>query len=258
MFITIDGKPCECAEGEFVLAAALRNGIDIPRLCHHAALPNQASCRLCLVEIMENGVKHVTASCSYPVSEGIEVVTRSQELQKLRSGVLALLKERAPASPEISALCEKFGVAGDKRFFRDTNERCVMCGLCTAACKLLGASAISAAFRGVDKKISTPFGEMSPACIGCGACARVCPCGAIPLTESGGAREIWGKSFELVRCPACGKPFATREELAFLAKKFALPPEFKGLCRECQRKETVKKMPELRNAIAAYPSGSAK
>ena len=51
MIITIDGKQCSCEKGEFLLQVARRNGIYIPTLCHHEALPGQGCCRVCIVEV---------------------------------------------------------------------------------------------------------------------------------------------------------------------------------------------------------------
>ena len=37
--VTIDGTPCSAEKGEYILDIAERNGIFIPHLCHHPALP---------------------------------------------------------------------------------------------------------------------------------------------------------------------------------------------------------------------------
>ena len=42
----IDGKECTFEKGELLLQVAKRNGIEIPTLCHHEALPGLAACRL--------------------------------------------------------------------------------------------------------------------------------------------------------------------------------------------------------------------
>jgi hypothetical protein len=52
------------------------------------------------------------------------------------------------------------------------------------------------------------------------------------VEEEGGMRKIWGKSFELLRCSACGKPFATREELVFQGLD-----EGDLLCDRCRKRE---------------------
>ena len=51
MIISINGIPCTCEKGEFILTVARRNGIKIPTLCSHKALGEQGACRVCIVEV---------------------------------------------------------------------------------------------------------------------------------------------------------------------------------------------------------------
>ena len=44
---TLNGRDREVAEGETILQAARRVGVEIPTLCHHADLSPVGSCRLC-------------------------------------------------------------------------------------------------------------------------------------------------------------------------------------------------------------------
>ncbi|MDR1701238.1 MAG: (2Fe-2S)-binding protein [Sporomusaceae bacterium] len=236
MKITINGKTCAAESGQFILAAARQNGIEIPSLCHHDALLGQACCRLCLVEVESgDGKSEVVASCVYPVREALKVTTNSERIKRLRRGILTLLLERAPqAGGDLAAYCREYGVTKDVVFSETTDEKCILCGLCVKACEELGNSAIQTALRGVQKTVATPFNEPSPDCIGCAACARVCPSEAIKVSEKGGKRAIWGKTFELVKCAACGKPFATRQELEWLQKKI-LPVETSlAYCPQCR------------------------
>lgn|GEM_PF-5871337 len=98
MNITIDGKVCEADPGEFLLAVARRNGIDIPALCHSDALAGQASCRLCIVDVNEKGWHRTVTSCVHPVKARIEVETASDRIIEMRRTILMLLSERAPNS----------------------------------------------------------------------------------------------------------------------------------------------------------------
>ena len=45
-------------------------------------------------------------------------------------------------------------------------------------------SAISFTDRGINKKVKTPFDKISNVRIGCGACAYLCPTGAIEIEEA--------------------------------------------------------------------------
>ena len=112
--ITINGKKCTCEKGEFLLDVARRNGFYIPTLCHHPAISGQACCRVCLVEVVEKGRSKIVVSCVYPVERPCEVYTDSERVKEDRAVVLMLLKERAPESDVIDALCKAYGAADGK------------------------------------------------------------------------------------------------------------------------------------------------
>ena len=56
-------------------------------------------------------------------------------------------------------------------------------------CEKVGNNAISLTGRGVEMKVDTPFEEQTEFCMGCGACASVCPTGHIKL-EKIAAHEV--------------------------------------------------------------------
>lgn len=233
MTVTINGKPCVCEKGEFLLQVARRNGIEIPTLCHHEAIAGQGCCRLCIVEVMERGRGRIVVSCVFPVERECEVFTDSEKVRRERGMILRLLEKRAPESPEIRALCEKYAAPEIERFVRADGEKCVLCGLCAKACGELSVGAISTVNRGVTKEIATPYHEPSSVCVGCGSCASVCPTGAIEVVETANTRTIWGKSFRLVRCARCGQVIGTQEELDYAAKRSGQEPD--TLCRTCRQ-----------------------
>lgn len=233
MTVTINGKPCVCEKGEFLLQVARRNGIEIPTLCHHEAIAGQGCCRLCIVEVVERGRGRIVVSCVFPVERECEVFTDSEKVRRERGMILRLLEKRAPESPEIRTLCEKYAAPEIDRFVRADGEKCVLCGLCAKACGELSVGAISTVNRGVTKEIATPYHEPSSVCVGCGSCASVCPTGAIEVAETADTRTIWGKSFRLVRCARCGQVIGTQEELDYAAKRSGQEPD--TLCRSCRQ-----------------------
>ena len=233
MNITINGKLCTCEKGEFLLTVARRNGITIPTLCHHPALAGQGSCRVCLVEVDEGRGPKIVVSCVYPVQRECTVETNSERVKRERGMVLALLRKRAPDSQRIAMMCKALGAPELPRLTPAEAGKCILCGLCTRACTELSVGAISTVNRGVLKEIATPYHEESAVCVGCGACASVCPTDAIPITETADSRTIWGKTFQLVRCAGCGRVMGTREELELAAKRSGQEPE--TLCEHCRK-----------------------
>lgn len=243
MEIILDGKRVKAYEGENILQVAKRNNVYIPTLCHLESLPGQATCRLCMVEVVGRGKSEMVASCVYPVSENMEVVTDSEDLRKMRKTLLMLYAAMLPESEAINKLLKLYEVTPNPRFQAEEDNECFLCGLCVRACEQMGVYAISTVFRGTKKKISTPFDEPSPTCIGCGSCAYVCPTHAIKVQEEKGKRTIWGKTFSLVKCRNCGKYFATEEELAYLKEKLG-EEEARALCESCRKKEIALKFKE--------------
>jgi NADH dehydrogenase/NADH:ubiquinone oxidoreductase subunit G len=61
--IIIDGHMVQVDEGTTVLNAARKADIVIPTLCYHEALKPYGSCRLCMVEIVQNKQRRLVTSC---------------------------------------------------------------------------------------------------------------------------------------------------------------------------------------------------
>ncbi|HHW39692.1 MAG TPA: 2Fe-2S iron-sulfur cluster binding domain-containing protein [Syntrophomonadaceae bacterium] len=239
MKIKIDGIEVDVISGETILEAARRAGIHIPTLCYHEAFGGQGICRMCIVEVKEGNRTRLVASCTYPVNGEIEVKTSTPEIERIRRNIVMLLYRRAPNSEFMKKLYEEYGRPGDITP-SDPEESCIMCRLCVRACEKVGANAISAVLRGTEKRVSTPYDEPSPDCIGCCACAQVCPTGTIRVSTMPGKYEIWNKAFEMDRCESCSRPFVPQVILEHVRSK--LGPDFteEHLCPDCRKKKTGK------------------
>jgi len=87
--ITIDNRKIEVPPGTTILDAASRLGIEIPTLCHLEGLPPQTSCFACVVKV--NGNDRLLPSCATVVSDGMVVVSETEEVRAARRMALELL-----------------------------------------------------------------------------------------------------------------------------------------------------------------------
>jgi NADPH-dependent glutamate synthase beta subunit-like oxidoreductase/NADH:ubiquinone oxidoreductase subunit E len=172
--LTINDKLVEVPEGTTVLQAARQVGIKIPTLCYYEAIKPYGGCRLCVVEVTRDGRTTLTASCAYPVAEGINVVTDSERALKVRRLVIDLLWSRSPDLPILQSLAHQLGVKEPS--FKLGDSQCILCDLCTRVCsELESLGVIGMVGRGSKREVLTPFGELPDVCQDCGACGFVCP-----------------------------------------------------------------------------------
>lgn len=248
--MTINGKRVQAHDGDVVLGVAQRAGIHIPTLCHHEAVEPFGSCRLCMVEVTKpawDGWKGMMAACLYPAAPDLIIETNSERVRRARKTILELLLARCPDSALIQRLAAEYGVESTNHYVtRDNPDLCILCGLCVRICETSATTAISTIRRGHEREIGTPFGETPPDCIGCLACANVCPTGHIKVHEAGFARRIWNKAFEILRCESCGRPTGmTPEQVEFLAQRQNMDRQYLSTCASCRRKETAVTMGRL-------------
>ena len=223
MIITIDGKEISVNGEQTVLEAALAANIYIPNLCTHPALPVQAGCKLCVVEIDGRPVQ----ACETAAHDGMCVTTKSDDISRRRNVAMELMLAGHPQDCtsckvylkcELQALMQYMGTVHSRlrTVQRETNsipsvknplilremERCVQCGRCVRACEnLRGVGAIGYAKHGGETYIGTESnaGLAEAGCRFCGACIEVCPTGALQDEEGVLSQEI-AKHEALVPC----------------------------------------------------------
>ncbi|MBQ6884698.1 MAG: iron hydrogenase small subunit [Clostridia bacterium] len=212
--VKINGIAVSVPQGSTVLEAARVAGVEIPTLCFMKERNEIGACRICMVEVNEGrGFRMVTA-CVYPCTDGMEVITNSEKVQKSRKTTLELILSThdkkclscaRSTNCELQKLCRDYGVDegafdGFKPVYeldystphlvRD-NNKCILCRRCVAVCEEQYVSVIGANDRGIDTNIGQAF-ELSlnnTPCISCGQCTAVCPTGA--LTEKDDTDKIW-------------------------------------------------------------------
>ena len=209
--LTIDGQKITVPAGTSVMRAAKEAGITVPKLCATDSIEPIGSCRLCMVEI--KGQRGTPASCTTPVSEGMEVQTQTPQLKRLRKGVMELYISDHPLDCLTCAAngdCELQDMAGavglrDVRYQAGENHfevrangeanpryiakdisnpyfsydpaKCIVCMRCVRACEeVQGTFALTIEGRGFDARISTAAPDfLSSDCVSCGACVQACP-----------------------------------------------------------------------------------
>lgn len=236
--LTIDKQTIEVEEGSTILDAANQAGIHIPTLCYHEELTPIGSCRVCAVEIVNNGKSGLTSACNYLVEPGIKITTSSDKVRTARRLALELLLAQCPSSVKIQKLAEELGASQPS--FSLGEKECILCQLCTRTCReIVDVSAISFIARGLDRDNDEALIEVSPVkCIACGSCAYICPTQAISMEDVGDMRVINTPSgrmeFKLRQCKNCGSYWAPEKQLEYMASKASLELGAFDLCPDCR------------------------
>ncbi|HNX06803.1 MAG TPA: NADH-dependent [FeFe] hydrogenase, group A6 [Bacteroidales bacterium] len=210
--IEINGKNYQAEKGETILTVLNRNGIKVPTLCHMKNFVPSGACRMCVVEL--EGSAKLVSSCSFPVSDGMKINTRSPRVLDARKTIVELLLSNHPddclycvrnANCELQHLSKEYHVV-DRRIHGMKNKhkmdhsslsiirdpaKCILCGRCVRVCEeVMGVSCIEYINRGSKTLIGTSMGKglNTSSCVNCGQCIMVCPTGA--LSERNQTTEV--------------------------------------------------------------------
>ena len=218
--VTVDGRPIE-SDGATILDAVRAAGADVPTICQHDRLSNVGACRICLVRLEGRGTP--VAACVTPLADGMTIVTEDEKLHEARKFVLEMHAHRYPGvavqhDPKATfhALLNEYGVSTnghvpDPTLVDDSHpylhvdmNQCIACMRCVRVCdEIQGESVWKVAQRGWRTWVHPDGPSMlESSCVSCGACADVCPTGAIldrSVLEKGRPTE-WTKTV----CSYCG------------------------------------------------------
>ncbi len=192
--VLINKKEFKGKRGETILQIASRNNIDIPNLCYHPDVEASGSCRLCLVQVNK---EYVTA-CNTQIRPGMEIVTSSKEIEKLRKINLELIfaqhiKECHDCvwldDCKILKLAEKYDLKKDRFGNRKKNfpvhnfgcslifdsSKCIDCKNCIKVCEQQDVKYLKIQEK---KHMFEVVPNKERDCIFCGQCITHCPAGA--------------------------------------------------------------------------------
>ena len=198
--IIINGKEIEFEQGMTILQACELADVEIPRFCYHERLSIAGNCRMCLVE-MDKSRKPV-ASCAMPATEGMNIKTNTEMVEKARKGVMEFLLANHPLDCPVcdqGGECDLqdqslyYGVdksrfSENKRFvsekymgplIKTQMTRCIHCTRCVRfATEVAGVPEIGAIGRGENMEITT-YLEKSMESELSGNVIDLCPVGAL-------------------------------------------------------------------------------
>jgi len=236
--ITVNGEKIEAIDGETVLEACSRAGIEIPTLCYHAAVKPFGACRFCTVEIAsadKPDKKKYLASCVYKVKDGLIVVTDNDEIHAKRAERIKEYLSYAPGDIDLIELAEEYGVnADDVKPVQDSLD-CVKCGLCVRVCtQVIGLEWDWKPAKGYPRESAPPEG-----CIGCLSCVNVCPTACIDHEKDEEHVMVWGKTFDMHKCEKSGAAIMTKAQHEWMKDKVDLPEDYYDLCDGAKRDKTA-------------------
>lgn len=195
--VEIDGQPVRVFEGQTILDACRKAGVETPTLCYGETLEPANACRVCVVEV--EGARVLAPACSRKVEPDMKVRTDSERVRLSRKLVLELLAssvdlsttpvvpgylERYDAEPErfgppalpdpdrdakrtghhvepdgLTAATVYVPVKVDNELYVRDYSKCILCYKCVDACgeQYQNSFAIHVAGRGFDARISTEY-----------------------------------------------------------------------------------------------------
>ena len=229
-FFQIDGEPVEYEPGEKVLSAALRSGKIIPHYCYHPGMSVVATCRMCLVDVIDMGngrpAPKLQTACSLDAMEGMKVETLNQKVEEGRKLVNEFLLVNHPLDCPV---CDQSGecILQDYSFkygsgksemdyskrvngWRDIGtfvamerNRCIQCSRCDRFTReITGTNEFGMFNRGHELTLDT-YADRPMTNKFQGNMADICPVGAITEKEFRFKRRVWKLKKNYSICTGC-------------------------------------------------------
>ena len=223
--ITVDGKKMTAPAGTLLIEACKSVGIEVPSFCYYPGLSLQGACRMCLVKVEK--MPKLQTACTTAITEGMVVVTESDEVRQARKSMLELLLANHPldcpvcdagGECELQDMTFSYGAANSR--FMDTKNhkyeqqwspvvyfdrpRCILCYRCVRVCgEGMDVWALGVQNRGVVSVIA-PNKEDHLECEECGMCIDICPVGALTSGAYRYKTRPWEMNHVGTICTHCG------------------------------------------------------
>lgn len=118
----INGQAVQADEGQTVMQAARAHGFFIPYFCWHPNLSVPGNCRICMVEVTNEGAAEGTGwldiACNMPITTGMRVLTDSERVRARRKETLQFITLNHPVD---CGICDKAGECTLQDYHYDYN-----------------------------------------------------------------------------------------------------------------------------------------
>jgi len=226
--VIVDDQTFHAEKGSLLIDLLIKEKVKVPYFCYHEALGADGNCRMCMVEI--EGQKRPQIACDTFIKEGMEVRSKGENIEKVRTNILELELINHPVD---CPTCDQAGECSLQNFYMDyglhdtkitipekekglkkvdlgsnvmlDQERCVLCTRCTRFTdKITCTHELGIIGRGDHAKVSTMPGKKldNPYAMNV---VDLCPVGALTSKDFRFSQRVWFlKTVESV-CHGCAK-----------------------------------------------------
>jgi len=226
--VTVDDRSYHAEKGSLLIDLLIKEKIKVPYFCYHEALGADGNCRMCMVEI--EGQKRPQIACDTLIKEGMEVRSKGENIEKVRTDILELELINHPVDCPV---CDQAGECSLQDFYMDyglhdskisipekvkglkkvdlganvmlDQERCVLCARCTRFTdKITHSHELGIIGRGDHARVSTMPGKKlsNPYAMNV---VDLCPVGALTSEDFRFKQRVWFLKTANSVCHGCAK-----------------------------------------------------
>lgn len=226
--VIVDKRAFNAEKGTLLIDLLIKEKIKVPYFCYHEALGADGNCRMCMVEI--EGQKRPQIACDTFITEGMEVRSTGENIEKVRTDILELELINHPVD---CPTCDQAGECSLQDFYMDyglhnskisipekvknlkkvdlgsnvmlDQERCVLCARCTRFTdKITHTHELGIIGRGDHARVSTMPGRKlsNPYAMNV---VDLCPVGALTSKDFRFSQRVWLLNTVDSICHGCAK-----------------------------------------------------